>query len=354
MRFSVLIPVYNVESYLRQCLDSVVNQSFRDYEIIVVDDGSTDNSGKICDEYAQRYPDKITVIHKQNQGLISARRIAIDSAEGAFCVFVDSDDFISLNLLETVDQYIKKEEQIDIVMYSFLYYCDGVENKYPRKIAQDSTIWYGNSKKELYELLVTCTDIDALWIKAIRTDVVYQDSINYEAYYSKNMSEDVLQSLYPLTYARKVIYADIPLYYYRYNIDSISRNFSSNSILKKDSSHVFQEIHRFLPIWQLDDNQIEHKVNARWFNDVMYIFCNSCESAKTKREWNEIFEVNWLSMMPTVNVNTFKEYVGHHYLYLYNCYVSKQYSKIKFYFKKKNIYKFCRNIKRKLFKGKSR
>ena len=352
MRFSILIPVYNVELYLQQCLDSVVNQSFHDYEVIIVDDGSTDNSGKICDEYAQRYPEKITVIHKQNQGLISSRRAAIEKAQGELCIFVDSDDFISLNLLETVDKYINKDEQIDIVMYSLLYYCGGVKKEFPRKIAKDSTVWYGDAKNELYELLVTGTDIDSLCTKAINTNLVKNDPICYEKYYDKNMSEDVLQSIYPLTFAQKIIYADIPLYYYRYNMESISRNFSSQSILKKDSSHVFQEIHKILPKWQLRDEDMANRINARWFTDVMYIFYKSCEIVRTKGEWEEIVGTDWLSMMPIVDIKTFEKYVGRQYIYIYDCYVNKKYSKVKIYFKKKKLYNLCRQIKRKVIKGK--
>ena len=70
LKFSILIPVYNVEKYLEQCLNSVINQTFCDYEVIIVDDGSTDNSSCICDSFAEKYPKKISVIHKENQGLI--------------------------------------------------------------------------------------------------------------------------------------------------------------------------------------------------------------------------------------------------------------------------------------------
>ena len=90
MKFSVLIPVYNVEGYLEKCLDSIINQNFDDYEIIIVDDGSTDQSGVLCDTYRKRYPNKITVIHKKNEGLMLARRDAIRMAKGEYFIFVDT------------------------------------------------------------------------------------------------------------------------------------------------------------------------------------------------------------------------------------------------------------------------
>ena len=98
---SVVIPVYNVEKYLRKCLDSVVNQSFRDIEIILVDDGSTDNSGKICDEYAQN-DTRILVIHQENQYVGIARNNGMDIARGEYLIFLDSDDYFDPQLLESL------------------------------------------------------------------------------------------------------------------------------------------------------------------------------------------------------------------------------------------------------------
>ena len=96
---SVIIPVYNVENYLKRCIDSVVNQSLRNIEIILIDDGSLDSSSKICDEY-KVLDERITVIHKQNEGLGMARNTGIDIASGKYIAFVDSDDYIESNMYE--------------------------------------------------------------------------------------------------------------------------------------------------------------------------------------------------------------------------------------------------------------
>lgn len=106
-RVSVVIPVYNVEKYLKQCLDSVINQEYKDIEVILVDDGSTDNSGYICDEYAQKYQ-FIEVVHKKNAGLGFARNTGIEKAKGEYITFVDSDDIVGktmiTKLMEEVDR----------------------------------------------------------------------------------------------------------------------------------------------------------------------------------------------------------------------------------------------------------
>jgi glycosyltransferase involved in cell wall biosynthesis len=91
MAISVIIPVYNTESYLRKCLDSIVNQTYRELEIIIIDDGSTDGSGEICDEYKMS-DSRIRVFHTENRGLSCARNLGLDEAKGEWIGFVDSDD----------------------------------------------------------------------------------------------------------------------------------------------------------------------------------------------------------------------------------------------------------------------
>ncbi len=101
---SVIVPVYNVEKYVGRCIDSILNQTFTDFELILVNDGSTDNSGVLCDKYAKS-DDRIKVIHKKNGGVSSARNIGIDNAVGDYIMFVDSDDYIDKKMLEDMIKY---------------------------------------------------------------------------------------------------------------------------------------------------------------------------------------------------------------------------------------------------------
>ena len=113
-KISVIIPVYKVEDYLRKCLDSVLAQTFQDYELILVDDGSPDNCGKICDEYALK-DSRIRVIHKPNGGLSDARNVALDIASGEYITFIDSDDYvISTHLEELYSALIETDSDIAI------------------------------------------------------------------------------------------------------------------------------------------------------------------------------------------------------------------------------------------------
>ena len=127
MLFSVLMPVYNTSKYLRQSIDSLLLQDFKDWELIIVDDGSTDESGKICDEYAKKY-DNITVIHKENGGLFTARKTAIKSAKGEYSLFVDSDDFVEDNYFEKIQSAIDLYKP-DILLFNYSAYFSNKDKK---------------------------------------------------------------------------------------------------------------------------------------------------------------------------------------------------------------------------------
>ena len=130
MEISVIVPIYNVEKYLNKCLDSILQQTFTDYELILVDDGSTDTSEKIADEYAAK-DDRITVIHKQNGGLSDARNCGLDKATGKYICFIDSDDWIEDTYLEELLSLAKNNEA-DIVI------CNYLKNSGDKSISQPS------------------------------------------------------------------------------------------------------------------------------------------------------------------------------------------------------------------------
>ena len=122
---SVIIPVYNVEDYLAECIDSVLGQSYTDYEIILVDDGATDSSGRMCDEYARK-DSRIRVIHQENGGLSAARNTGLRAAWGKYIYFLDSDDYIAPSALEHLAALAEKE-QADVVFFDGYTFFDECE-----------------------------------------------------------------------------------------------------------------------------------------------------------------------------------------------------------------------------------
>ena len=117
-KVSMIVPVYNVEKYIGKCLESIVNQTFKNIEIIVVNDGSTDNSQEIINEYEKKYPNLLKSYEKENGGLSDARNYGLEKANGDYICFVDSDDFLAIDLLEKLEKYMTLD--IDMIKYKMI------------------------------------------------------------------------------------------------------------------------------------------------------------------------------------------------------------------------------------------
>lgn len=143
---SIIVPVYNVEDYLKACLDSIINQTYKNLEIILIDDGSTDNSGKICDEYAGR-DDRIRVIHNANQGVSHSRNCGLDIAKGEYILFIDSDDTVKSNYVFEMIKEVR-EEDYDLVVSNIIDIFD-TESRIRIKNIEKLT---GDLKKDFYKL----------------------------------------------------------------------------------------------------------------------------------------------------------------------------------------------------------
>lgn len=118
IKYSFIIPVYGVEKYIRQCVDSILAQTYRSFEIIIVDDESSDNCGRIADEYAEKYPQFVRAFHQKNTGAGGARNRGISVAKGEFILFVDGDDYIVSNMLEIIEKY-KENHDDDLLLFSY-------------------------------------------------------------------------------------------------------------------------------------------------------------------------------------------------------------------------------------------
>lgn len=212
-KISVIVPVYNVEKYLHECVDSILAQTFKDFELILVDDGSPDNCGMICDEYAQK-DTRVRVIHQENQGLSGARNSGIDVAQGECITFVDSDDLTDAKYLEVLMDAM--EEGTDITVCGFQIFEDGTK-PYCRKSSTEKTCY--EVKLAVTELYNGNSDIPVNACgKLFRRDVIGE--IRFPV---GRLHED--QAFTPLVCyrARKVVSCLSELYYYRERTASITR-----------------------------------------------------------------------------------------------------------------------------------
>lgn len=209
--FSIIVPIYNVEKYLKQCVDSLLTQHFNNYEIILVDDGSPDSSPRICDEYAEK-SSRIKVVHKPNGGLSDARNAGMKAADGEYVTFVDSDDFWrDNNVLAGVSEIIEKYNRPDIIVSDFIkYFEDTYKYLEPPMISPASL--NGKPKQKVLEYLYL---IQAdLKISACQKFVKREILIN--APFEKGLlSEDIDWSLQIYPYVKSICAYPHPYYCYR-------------------------------------------------------------------------------------------------------------------------------------------
>lgn len=207
---SVIVPVYNVEHYLNRCVDSILAQTYSDLEILLVDDGSTDNSGAICDAYA-RQDARVQVIHKKNAGQAAARNDAIDIARGSYLGFVDSDDFIDCRMFEILYQDLTEHDaQISIV--TFQEFTEEKEVTVSRNLM---SIECQAGEKILQKLLLEEKIGDFSWNKLYRRELFKE--IRYPV---GRMMEDQGIMYKLVDQCTKVTYRPIRLYFYYQRPDS--------------------------------------------------------------------------------------------------------------------------------------
>ena len=207
---SVIIPIYNVENYLERCLNSIVHQSYPYMEIILVDDGSTDNCGKICDEW-QKKDKRIKVIHKENGGLSDARNKGIDIATGEYISFIDSDDWIDLETYEISVQKMK-ECQAQIVAFNVCWVYEGKE--YTPDLSAEYEVM--NSEQAILTTVGNTKVRTTAWNKLYRADL-----IGTFRFLKGRLNEDEFFTFRILDKADKIVYLHRECYYYFQRSNSI-------------------------------------------------------------------------------------------------------------------------------------
>ena len=209
-KISIIVPVYNVEQYITRCIESIISQTYRNIEILLVDDGSTDNSGNICDKY-QKKDSRITIFHKTNGGLSDARNYGIKHASGQYLCFVDSDDYISKHMVEILYNNLIKYSA-DISACGFLTVHDGTCGE--KKSAAQRKIY--TKEEALKELLKDSSFSNYAWNKMYKRTL-----FNGVEYPIRKKMEDLGTTYKLILNANKLVYDSSKLYYYYQREDSI-------------------------------------------------------------------------------------------------------------------------------------
>lgn len=242
-KVSVIVPVYNVEKYLEECLDSVLNQTFRDYEVICVNDGSTDSSAEILNDYATKYP-RIRIINQENQGLSMARNNGVDAAKGEYIYFLDSDDFIHPQLLELT--YAKaKQHNVPLVCFD-IFRDDGTKNftlnGCPKFDVNTVNAVVTNNPIDYFKKGIDHRIYNSACLKLFHKDIFNHLKFVRGIYFEDMIFTSLLMKRRPMT----AILSE-KLYYYRTNTESITyqpftnRHMDSYSIGLKTIQHEYNQ-----------------------------------------------------------------------------------------------------------------
>lgn len=219
IKFSIMTPVYKVEDFLGECIESVLGQSYENFELILVDDGSPDRSGEICEEYAEK-DGRIRVFHKPNAGLVHTRSYALARAEGDYYVFLDSDDWLEPGTLETLYGKIC-ESGGDCVIYGVQRVCNGrATERISCEKEIDGALF--TDKRTVYNIIFLGGGYNSLCRKCVKADCF--DGRDYSGYYGISLGEDLVRSLEVLENAESFLFISDILYNYRYNTESMMRS----------------------------------------------------------------------------------------------------------------------------------
>lgn len=278
MLFSICIPVYNVEKYLAECVESVLSQNVSDIEIILCDDGSTDSSGKICDEYAEKYPNIIRVIHKENEGLLLTRRVAIKASKGDWIIHLDSDDYMLPDYLSTVKNVIQSDPDLDMVMFKVTYgQRDLTDFSHESRLPfTDRQIFENETKELLYNQLIKGGYITAIIQKAAKREIVDVDT-DYHRWHGVSMAEDYLQTLPLFDNSKKSVFIDKSFYYYRYNDKSITKDIRMGSVISAIYSliTVHREGNKYAKKWNIKNIDFVYSKQLKSIARKIFILLNN-------------------------------------------------------------------------------
>lgn len=232
MFFSVIVPIYKIEKYLKRCIDSVLSQTCKDFELILVDDGSPDNCPAICDEYASGNPD-IKVIHKKNGGLVSARQAGIKIASGEYVFNLDGDDALLPNALECAKNIIEKTNA-DIVSFSYREWREGKTKDMVNTVVPEGFYNKEDMVKLVYPHLLSDINMDHLfyfvWGKAVRRSLITPHQLNVRTTIS--LGED-LSCMVPCYLEAESMYMDYtPVYLYTIRGDSLTTSFTTKQLVQ--------------------------------------------------------------------------------------------------------------------------
>lgn len=289
IKVSVIVPVYNVEKYIKKCLDSLVNQTLKDIEVIVINDGSPDNSQEIIDKYKEEYPQKVKAYITENRGLGDARNFGLTKASGEYVGFVDSDDYVELDMYEKLYNEAKKNELDMVICGSY----NVNENTGKKNIELDRMLFEDEYKNAFFGR-------PAAWNKLYKKSII--NKINFR---SRKWYEDLDYTLKAITNSKKIGYVNEPLYNYLIREGSIMNN--KNIDRNLEILDTFDEIKKYNKLKKYNDIVEYLAIYHIYISASVRIITADALKTRQKENLNKLFKY--------MNTN-FENYKNNKYIHL--------------------------------------
>lgn len=267
---SIVVPVYNVEKYLPHCIESILSQTYKDFELILVNDGSKDRSGVICDEYAS-HDDRIRVIHKPNGGVSSARNTGLDNAKGKYVMFCDSDDYAEPEWCEKLLYHIENNPKSWCFCGCHVVDANGM-------VLEENCIF---NRESTYDILpisqywqIYKTNYSALlWIRIFEMNIIREHNIRFDE--NMSVSEDVLFNLEYGKHCKTFSVVNIPLYNHRIYLNEVHEHLNGN--LPNDMFYINKRIYAQRTHFITADHRVDFETDYfyRFIDDIKKIAKNS-------------------------------------------------------------------------------
>lgn len=275
-KLSIIIPIYNVHKYLDECIESILNNDIEQVEIILIDDGSTDESAIICDKY--KSIQQVHIIHQKNMGVSKARNVGIEMCIGKYVVFIDSDDYISSVYINTILKSIQSKKDI---------YFFGAKNIEDKKITTNRKWIYTydkiSSKQDIYDIVLSGKSNEP-WDKVFKKEIIDKYNIRFKENIS--LGEDIIFTLDYLKYVESGAIIKKDIYYYRILTTGLSREKADIEILNKRNA-LFVAITEFIDIVKPKKEVVE---NA--YDFMLQIIVNCCGKLSKNNYCNKEIERN--------------------------------------------------------------
>jgi glycosyltransferase involved in cell wall biosynthesis len=277
---SVIIPVYNVEQHISECLESIVAQTYKNIEIIVVNDGSTDKSEEIIKSYLEKFKN-INYIYQENKGVSEARNLGLKNAKGEYILFVDSDDFLDKNMIEKMYNNANKY-QSDVVISGHIrfYETQSFKNKIINYDEYEDNIYNGN---QVLDLMLSLKVKGYLWDKLFKRDKLVENNFNLEP---NRYIEDWFPVIKQISKSGTVTFVNEPLYYYRQRNESAMHNI--NKKLLDDYVYTVNKINNYL-----DNHKDQYSKECKnvfdcetFYSTIRYFYLNNCVVNQLKKQSN--------------------------------------------------------------------